>query len=214
MDPHLLLCQIHTERLDLWLVLCLLIYLPIVHILRYQRATSLERKYAPEGRKSLRNMTAEDAQSILKTLAELEFPSLYGFSMVVALFRTYGIPSISSLLVSTGQLKSRETASKRAADTGVLLLEFGLNKPTSERAIEAVARMNYLHSRYQKAGKISNDDLLYTLGIFALEPSRWINRYEWRCMTDVEMCACGTYWKNMGDAMEISYSKLRSSANG
>lgn len=87
MDPHLLLCQIHTERLDLWLVLCLLIYLPIVHILRYQRATSLERKYAPEGRKSLRNMTAEDAQSILKTLAELEFPSLYGFSMVVALFR-------------------------------------------------------------------------------------------------------------------------------
>ena len=32
-------------------------------------------------------MTANDAQAILKTLAELEFPSLYGFSMVVALFR-------------------------------------------------------------------------------------------------------------------------------
>ena len=33
-------------------------------------------------------------------------------------------------------------------------------------------------------------------------------------MTDVEMCACGTYWKNMGDAMEISYTKLPSSADG
>lgn len=32
-------------------------------------------------------MTADDAQSILKTLAELEFPSLYGLAMVMALFR-------------------------------------------------------------------------------------------------------------------------------
>lgn len=116
--------------------------------------------------------------------------------------------------MATGQLRGSETASKRAADTGVLLLEFGLNKPTSERAIEAIARMNFLHSRYQKSGKITNDDLLYTLGIFALEPSRWINRYEWRSMTDLEMCACGTFWKSMGDAMEISYAKLPSSVKG
>jgi len=26
--------------------------------------------------------------------------------------------------------------------------------------------MNTIHSRYQKAGKISNDDLLYTLSVF------------------------------------------------
>ena len=32
-------------------------------------------------------MTADDAQAILKTLAELEFPSLYGLAMVMALFR-------------------------------------------------------------------------------------------------------------------------------
>ena len=116
--------------------------------------------------------------------------------------------------MKTGQLKDSETASKRAADTGVLLLEFGLNKPTSERAIEAIARMNFLHSRYQKSGQITNDDLLYTLSIFALEPARWINRYEWRNMTDLEMCACGTFWKSMGEAMEISYAKLPSSTKG
>ena len=74
--------------------------------------------------------------------------------------------------------------------------------------------MNFLHSRYRKSGKIKDDDLLYTLSTFALEPSKWINQYEWRSMTDLEMCACGTFWKNMGDAMEISYTKLSSSVKG
>ena len=80
--------------------------------------------------------------------------------------------------------------------------------------MQAIARMNYLHSRYQKSGKITNHDMLYALSIFALEPVRWINKYEWRSMTEVELCACGTYWKSMGDAMEISYINLPSSAKG
>lgn len=74
--------------------------------------------------------------------------------------------------------------------------------------------MNFLHSHYRTSGKITNDDFLYTLSIFALEPSRWINRYEWRSLSDMEMCACGTYWKSMGDSMMISYTRLPSSANG
>ena len=121
---------------------------------------------------------------------------------------------MSSLLVATGQLASIETASKRVADTGVLLLEFALNEPTSERAIQAIARMNYLHAGYIKAGKIKNDDLLYTLSLFALEPARWVRKYEWRHLTELELCACGTYWKSMGDAMDISYSNLPSSRLG
>lgn len=128
--------------------------------------------------------------------------------------QTYGIPSVSSLLVATGQLADVETASKRIADTGVLLLEFALNEPTSERAIQAIARMNFLHAGYQKAGKITNDDMLYTLSLFALEPARWVKKYEWRELTELEQCACGTYWKSMGDAMDISYSNLPSSLAG
>ena len=121
---------------------------------------------------------------------------------------------MSSLLVATGQLASTETASKRIADTGVLLLEFALNEPSSERAIKAITRMNYLHAGYIKAGKIKNDDLLYTLSLFALEPARWVRKYEWRNLTELELCACGTYWKSMGDAMDISYSNLPSSIPG
>ncbi|KAL9080240.1 MAG: hypothetical protein Q9157_000962 [Trypethelium eluteriae] len=165
-------------------------------------------------RESFKNMTVEQAQSILKELTELESPKFMAFSIVFALFKTYGIPTVSSLLVSTGELSSQEAASKRIADTGVLLLEFAFNKPSSPRASQAIARMNFLHARYQRAGKILNSDMLYTLGVFALEPGRWINQYEWRKLTDFERCASGTFWKATGDAMEIDMSVLPSHASG
>ena len=71
----------------LTLLLSMFVYLFLVHSLRHQRAKILERKYAPAGRESFRDMTADDAQAILKTLAELEFPILYGFAMLMSLFR-------------------------------------------------------------------------------------------------------------------------------
>lgn len=188
-------------------------YLQILRFGAHLIKPTLTCHYA-QGDESYRKMTTSDAQAILKDLTELEFPKLFGFSIIFALFKTYGIPSVSSLLVATGQLADLGTASKRIADTGVLLLEFALNAPTSERATKAIARMNYLHSHYQRAGKISNNDLLYTLSLFALEPARWVKKYEWRSLTDLELCACGTYWKSMGDAMSISYEFLPSSKDG
>jgi hypothetical protein len=159
-------------------------------------------------------MTTDDAQAILKDLTEMEFPKIMGLSVIFALFKTYGIPSVSSLLVATGQLASPENASKRTADTAVLLLEFALNKPSSERTIKAISRMNYLHGHYQKSGKIKDADMLYTLSLFALEPVRWVHKYEWRDMTDLERCASGTFWKAMGDAMLITFEELPSSKTG
>jgi len=53
--------------------------------------------------------------------------------------------------------------------------------------------MNYIHSRYQKAGKISNDDLLYTLSVFITEPINWVEMYEWREMSDTEKNAFATH---------------------
>lgn len=65
--------------------------------------------------------------------------------------------------------------------------------------------MNYIHSRYIKAGKISNEDLLYTLSVFITEPVSWIARYEWRSLSDMEICAISTFWKSIGDSMGIQY---------
>ncbi|KAI4611935.1 hypothetical protein J4E80_007386 [Alternaria sp. BMP 0032] len=159
-------------------------------------------------------MTVKDAHSVHVSLTELEFPIIFHTSTFFALFKTYGIPSISKLLVATGQLSCPETASKRAADTATIMTEAIINKPDSERAISGIARMNYLHSRYIKAGKISNDDMLYTLSLFVLEPIRWTARYEWRAVTDFERCAMGVYWKDMGEAMKISYDTLPSAIQG
>ena len=74
--------------------------------------------------------------------------------------------------------------------------------------------MNFIHSVYQQAGKISNDDLLYTLSLFALEPVKWINKYEWRQLTCMEECAIGTFWKSVGDAMVIDYRSMDGSTQG
>lgn len=74
--------------------------------------------------------------------------------------------------------------------------------------------MNYLHSGYRKAGKILDRDMLYTLSLFALEPIRYIEKYEWRGLSELEKCAIGTYWKSMGDAMGVSFEELPSSSSG
>ena len=116
--------------------------------------------------------------------------------------------------MATGELRCLSSASKRIADTGVLILEFTLNSPSSERAIKAISRTNYLHAPYRKSGKITNDDLLYTLSLFALEPARFVAKYEWRPLTDLELAASGTYWKSLGDAMEIEYAQLPSAKSG
>lgn len=87
MEPKVM--SIHAVAIP-WksaLLLGMLAYLILVYLFRFQRAKRLQKRYAPAGRESFRSMTADDAQAIIKTLAELEFPSLYGFSMLMSLFR-------------------------------------------------------------------------------------------------------------------------------
>jgi len=221
------------------LLLLFLAYVVACSLLRYQRRNGMAKAFNYPNRHSFAKMTNDDAHAISKILIELEFPTLFSTSVFFALFKvcsctflhclvvsiletlsadallqTYGIPSISSLLCDTGQLASTTTSSRRAADTGVILTEVVLNKPTSKRTIDGIARMNYLHNGYRKAGKISDADMLYTLSLFALEPTRWTRRFEWRTLTDMEACAIGTFWKDMGDAMEIPYTALESGATG
>lgn len=86
--------------------------------------------------------------------------------------------------------------------------------PISERAQTAIARTKFLHQGYLASGKIIEDDMLYTLSLFATEPIRFVRKYEWRSMTEMECCAVGTYWKSLGDALDISYEKLPSGKKG
>ena len=187
-------------------------YVLLVYLLRYRRRSSLESLFKENG--ALSSMSITTAQEIYVTLANIEFPFTFMKANQFALFRTYGIPSISSLLVKTTLLSSPTSAPQRYSDTEVLFTEFALRKWGSQEWLEAMSRVKCIHSGYRKTKKIHNDDMLYTVAAVALQSVRWIDRWEWRELTDVERCAIGVVWKGIADALEISYQGIRGYEKG
>ncbi|KAE8377980.1 67 kDa myosin-cross-reactive antigen family protein [Aspergillus bertholletiae] len=190
-------------------------YLALVACLRFQRLRRLHRQYRQYStRQGMASMTDHDAWAIQKRILQLEFPSISLKALQFALFRTYGIPTISRLLLKTSQFSDPATSFKRYADTGALIGQFMSFEPTSPRALRAIARTKYLHTGYRTSGSILNSDMLYTLSLFATEPIRFVEMFEWRSMSDLEKCAIGTYWKNLGDALDIDFAELPSAKTG
>jgi hypothetical protein len=105
----------------------------------------------------------------------------------------------------TGSLLS---LSRRTADTSQLLNNAVIAPPHSKRSIDAIVRTAWIHRGFRKAGKITNDDMLYTLSLFALEGKRWVARYEWRSLTDLELCAIGVFWNQIGEDLDICYTDV------
>lgn len=85
---------------------------------------------------------------------------------------------------------------------------------TTERSCEYLTNIIFSHARYRKADKITDDDLLHTLGDGLFEIVDVINREEWRALTEVELCALGVFHKNLGEDMGIPFDKLASSKEG
>lgn len=195
-------------------LLILLIYPILTALLRRDRLRTTLVTFPYTNRSSFASMTDNDAFEIQRIIGELEFPFTFEKALQFALFRTYGIPHVSKLLVATSQFSDEKTACKRYVDTETLVREFVGYAPASRRALEAISRMNYIHSGYQRSGKILNDNMLHTLSLFAGEPVRWIERYEWRSLEPFEKCAIGTFWKSVGDSMGVNYEKMRSAKEG
>jgi hypothetical protein len=198
----------------------LVAYIALCRSLRYRRRDQKHAEYPYKTREDFKKMTAEHAWEITKYVQGLEFPWTSGKALAFALFkwaalltlrdrsnrgRTYGIPSISKLLCETQQLGKVDYAGRRYADTAILIIEFMAHSPASERANSAISRMNYLHGRYQKANKISNDDMLYTLSLFILEVDNWVERFEWRSLTPMEVCAVWVYMHARSSKLLVSY---------
>ena len=90
MENTIAICSrlLYSAQLSLWNFLLLIsAYLLCVSLLRHQRAKSLWHRYAPAGKGSFDDMTVNEAQIIMKELTELEFPKLFGFSIIFALFK-------------------------------------------------------------------------------------------------------------------------------
>ncbi|KAF2263090.1 hypothetical protein CC78DRAFT_466540 [Lojkania enalia] len=183
-------------------------YLALVRWLRYKRANRIASPFA-EGRRPLSSMTTQEAFGIMTQLQSLEFPYAMNKARSVSLLKAGGIPTMSKLFAVTGQNNVRN-AGRRAVDTEILLRESQTQPRDSERYMDAVARMNYLHARYRKAGKILDMDLLHTLGDGALEILHVIDNEEWRKLNNVEKCAVGVFHYNLGEDLKIPFTPLKS----
>jgi len=130
-------------------------------------------------------------------LSTVVFPWDIERALEFALYRSYAVPSISGLLSHTGEFS--RCPQKRYDDTELLLSEVMENGFASDRAQQAIDRINDMHGRYE----ISNDDMLYVLSTFVFEPIRWLAQYAWRPMSESEQQDWFCYYRQLGERMGI-----------
>lgn len=138
-----------------------------------------------------------DHREIVFLDACYEFPFDVTRADEFALFRTFAVPSIATLLAQTGEFERR--AQKRYDDTRLIVSEFVEHGYDSERGRAAIRRMNQIHRRFP----IANDDYLYVLSTFVFEPIRWIERYGWRPLAEQERLATFYFWRTVAQRMNI-----------
>jgi hypothetical protein len=138
-----------------------------------------------------------DHQRIILLSARVDFPFDTTRALEFALFRTYCVPSISGLLDRTGEFRARPQ--RRYDDTDVIVSELMEHGYESDRGRAALRRMNRLHGRFD----IPNEDFLYVLSTFVLEPIRWNERFGWRRLCDVERLGYFHFWRAVGLRMGI-----------
>lgn len=170
-----------------------------VRQVRFLRLSDCELRYA-HLLKNPSAMTYQEANEIMHVSQLWDMPWLATIALSFALFKTYAIPSISAVLCKSRELSDPANAARRAEDTAVTIAEFlrGLDTP---RGSQALARMNYLHSRY--GSLITNDDMLYTLSLFVFEPITFAARYDWRPLTPLEQESRYVFWREIGARMGI-----------
>src|ERR1041384_967904 len=126
-----------------------------------------------------------------------EFPWDYVRALEMALYRTFCSPSTSAVLVRSGEFQKRPQ--RRYDDTSLLMAEIMEWGYDSERGKESLRRINRFHRHYD----IKNEDFLYVLSTFHLEPIRWMDRFGWRKMTQGERVASYYFWREVGKRMAI-----------
>lgn len=140
-----------------------------------------------------------DDQRIVFLSSRCDFPFDTSRALEFALLRTFCVPSISTLLDSTGEYIHRPR--KRNYDTSMIfreLIEWGYD---SDRGARALQRMNEAHGRYA----IVNDDLLYVLSAITFGLIRWNERYGWRRMCEPERLGYFHFWRHVGQRMNIKH---------
>jgi ER-bound oxygenase mpaB/B'/Rubber oxygenase, catalytic domain len=138
-----------------------------------------------------------DCERIVHLMAGYEFPFEIERALEMALLRTFASPSVSGLLDRTKEFANR--GQKRYDDTSLIVAEIFEHGFSSERGRVAVRRMNQNHGKFT----IPNEDYLYVLSTFVLEPIRWLKLLAWRGLTRPEELAFFFFWREVARLMNL-----------
>lgn len=139
-----------------------------------------------------------DWHEIYRQLTLWELPSEARFGFQLAFYRPFAVPRMAAVLQSTGHFQ-RDTR-RRAYDTGLVMHEIIWGGVDSERGERMVRLMNALHRRPD----IHAEDMTYILNALIVVPTRFMNRYGWRKVTDAELTATWRFYDVLGERMGIA----------
>ncbi|MDC0668055.1 oxygenase MpaB family protein [Nannocystis radixulma] len=145
-----------------------------------------------------RSLDAErDHLAIMRQAFFHHFPAEIRLGAALALFRVFAIPRLSAILARTGAwTRTSSNRLDRTVDLLSSLIEHGYDAPHSTLVL---ARLNAVHARHG----LANDDMLYVLTTFVIEPARLIDRYGRRPLLPVEREAACVFWREVGRLMGI-----------
>ncbi|KAI1121027.1 hypothetical protein F5Y10DRAFT_282820 [Nemania abortiva] len=212
MSPHFSwsLGNPHTGNWISWVLISLLLYIPFCEVIRRHQKQRMIRRYGP-----LETMTLDEAYAIKSWMSEHEFPKTFSAAIGIVFFKAEGIPSIAKLVAGAAQRSPSSSKGSSKPRPGASTTPGALlGRPGSTATRTAIDRVNYIHSLYRPSGKMSDADLLYVLSLFALEPLRCIQRFEWRGPTPEERCALATLLKALGEELQIPFDRLPSCEAG
>ncbi|KAI0103815.1 hypothetical protein GGR51DRAFT_523464 [Nemania sp. FL0031] len=192
-----------------WTLVLLFAYFPLCAVIRKHQRQRITRGHGP-----LQTMTLDEAYAIKSWMAEHEFPKTFSAAVGIVFFKAEGIPSIAKLVARAAQRSSSSKGPPKPKPGPSATPAALLGRPGAPERQAAIDRVNYIHSLYQPSGKMSDPDLLYVLSLFALEPLRCIQRFEWRGPTAEERCALATLWRVLGEELRIPFDGLPSCETG
>jgi hypothetical protein len=139
----------------------------------------------------------KDWHEIYKRLTLWELPAEARFGFQLAFYRPLAVPRMARLLHSTGHMQFDTT--RRAYDTGLIMHEIIHGGVDSDRGRKMVGLLNRLHDRPD----IYPEDMTYLLAVLTVVPTRFMDNYGWRPVTDDERYATWRFWDVLGERMKI-----------
>jgi hypothetical protein len=167
------------------------VYVAVITALRARRLAWI--------RENLGKSVANDPHRLAWQLAFVEFPFMFENATALGFFSTFAAPKIASTLQHTRGFELGCQA--RYDDTMILMHEIGEHGLRSARGHAALERVNAIHAR---TPGIRRDEMLYTLWVFAFEPVRWVDAYEWRTIEPMEKNALFAFWREVGEGLQIA----------